>query len=47
LLSLPGGLTVQVGEAEFESWQNFVRKTLKYVCGVAQAEGHEGQLENA
>jgi hypothetical protein len=47
LFSLPGGLTVQLGEAAFESSQNVVHKALKCLWGIAQAEGHEGELENA
>jgi hypothetical protein len=38
---------VQVGEAEVESSQNVVHKALKHMGGVAQAEGHEGELEKA
>jgi hypothetical protein len=47
LLSVPGGLTVLVGEAEFESSQNAVHKALKRLCGIAQVQRHEGEFEKA
>jgi hypothetical protein len=38
---------IQVCEAEVESSQNVFHKALKHLGGVAQAEGHEGELEKA
>jgi hypothetical protein len=38
---------VQVGEAEVKSSQNVVHEALKCLCGIAQAKGHEGELEKA
>jgi hypothetical protein len=38
---------VQVDEAEVESSQNVVHEALRCLGGVAQAEGHEGELEKA
>jgi hypothetical protein len=38
---------VQVREAEVESPQHLVHKLLERLSGVAQAEGHEGNLEKA
>jgi hypothetical protein len=36
---------VQVGEVEVESSQNVVHEALTHLGGVAQAEGHEGEIE--
>jgi hypothetical protein len=36
---------IYVGEAEVESPQKFVHEALKRLGGVAQAEGHEGELQ--
>jgi hypothetical protein len=38
---------VQVGETEVEPPQNVVNKALECLGGVEQAEGHEGELEEA
>jgi hypothetical protein len=38
---------VRAGETEVESLQNVVHEALKCLNGVAQAEGHEGELEYA
>jgi hypothetical protein len=46
LLQRPGkNEDVQVGEIEVESLQNVVHGVLERLGGVAQAEGHEGELE--
>jgi hypothetical protein len=38
---------IQVGEAEVESSLNVVHESLERLGGVAQAEGHERELEKA